>query len=380
MLSSLQVLIAECADPFLRAMLINFTYVSYSIGILVVYVLGTFLHWRYVAWCGIVLPLISIATLSAVPIESPTWLIRNGYKEQAAKVLYWLRGDPSIANRELQDIQIRYEQEQYDQQLECESIRTACARTEVLKPLILVGVFQMLLLLTGTYLIVFYAVDILSDLGTSVNSMTAAVLTALVRLSMTIVCCFAFYYMQRLSIYVPAGFGSGMTSTLLAIYLLYRYDEPKTNVDIFISFILMLIYIAMNTGFMVAPGFMIGELLPAKIRGRISGYIYAMFNISFFCLAKLFPYFKDTVKIYGVFLLFGAASFLATALIYFMVPETKGRTLGEIEDYFKQSTWLYRSATQNSATKRDQPDAAHEQKATSIKEMEKFLVSKVIEV
>lgn len=347
-------------------MLINCTYVSYSVGILIVYVLGTFLHWRYVAWCGIFLPLISIATLSALPIESPTWLIRNGYKERAARALHWLRGDPSIANRELQDIQKRYEQEQCDQQLARESIWTACTRTEVLKPLIIVVVFQMLLLLTGTYLIVFYAVDIISDLGASVNSMTAAVLTALVRLMMTIVCCFAFYYMQRRSIYVPTGLGSSLSSTLLAFYLLYRYDKPKTNVDIIIGFILILIYIAMNTGYMVAPGFMIGELLPAKIRGRISGYIYAMFNISFFCLAKLFPYIKDTVKIYGVFLLFGAASFLATGLVYFMVPETKGRSLGEIEDYFKQSGWFYRSAT---LMKREQP---------SIKETEKFLVSKVI--
>lgn len=354
-------MIAECADPFLRGILINFSYVSYSIGILIIYTLGAVFHWRYVAWCGIILPIISIIVIVLSP-ESPSWLARNGQREKAAKVLRWLRGDDAAADSELHDIVKRFEQEKYEQKLEKESVWSACKERAALKPLLIVGCFQILLITSGTYIIVFYAVDIISDLGTSVDSMTAAVLTALMRLTVTIICCFTFFFMRRRTIYVSAGLGSGLSTTLLALYLLYRSGETKTTVDLYVGCILILIYIATNTGFMVAPGFMIGELLPAKIRGRIAGYIYAMFNITFFCLAKIFPHLKHYIKIHGVFLLFGVSSFLAAGLIYFMVPETKGKSLGEIEDYFKEHGWIYRGYKSN-----------NNNKAKSIKETEKCL-------
>lgn len=325
-------------------MLINFSYVSYSIGILIVYILGAFLPWRSVAWCGLIIPLISIVNITAAP-ESPTWLVRNGYKDEAAKVLLWLRGDETVAKRELVDIDKRYENERYEQQLEKESIWTACSRLSVYKPLLIVSIFQILLILTGTYLIVFYSVEIIAGLGTSVNSTTAAVFTALMRLTITILCCFAFYFMQRRSIYVTAGLGSSISGILLAIFLLYRDGETKTVVDVYVGCSLLLIYTATNTGFMVAPGFMIGELLPAKIRGRIAGYIYAMFNISFFAIAKVFPRLQAAIGIGGVFWMFSLASLAATALIYFTVPETKGLSLCQIEDYFSQPGWTVRGNT-----------------------------------
>lgn len=325
-------------------MLINFSYVSYSIGILLVYVLGAFLPWRYVAWCGIIIPLISIVNITASP-ESPTWLVRNGYKDRAAKVLIWLRGDELVAQRELIDIVKRYEHEKYEQQLEKESIWTACSRLSVFKPLLIVSVFQILLILTGTYLIVFYSVEIIAGLGTSVNSTTAAVCTAVMRLCITILCCFAFYFMKRRSIYVTAGLGSTISGITLATYLLCRDSATRNIADVYVGCILLLIYTATNTGFMIAPGFMIGELLPAKIRGRIAGYIYAMFNISFFALAKVFPHLLAIIGIGGAFWMFSLASLFATALIYFLVPETKGKSLGEIEDYFSQSNWIVKSHT-----------------------------------
>lgn len=53
-------------------MLVGVPFVAYSSGILLVYALGSLLHWRLAAWCGLLLPICSFMAILAAP-ESPTW-------------------------------------------------------------------------------------------------------------------------------------------------------------------------------------------------------------------------------------------------------------------------------------------------------------------
>lgn len=54
---------------------------------------------------------------------------------------------------------------------------------------------------------------------------------------------------------------------------------------------------------------------------------------------------NETVGVIGIFTIFGAAAFLEGVFIYVALPETKDRTLQEIEDYFQQDNlfWITRS-------------------------------------
>ena len=79
-----QVLLAEISSPNIRGLLIGVPFVSYSMGILVVYGLGSFLDWRIVAWSGLVFPIMSFILLVFTP-ESPTWLASKGHFEKAKK-------------------------------------------------------------------------------------------------------------------------------------------------------------------------------------------------------------------------------------------------------------------------------------------------------
>jgi Sugar (and other) transporter len=63
-------------------MLVGVPFVAYSSGILLVYALGSLLHWRLAAWCGLLLPMLSFMAILAAP-ESPTWLARKGYYDKA---------------------------------------------------------------------------------------------------------------------------------------------------------------------------------------------------------------------------------------------------------------------------------------------------------
>lgn len=60
-------------------------------------------------------------------------------------------------------------------------------------------------------------------------------------------------------------------------------------------------------------------------------------------VAKVFPYVNQVLKTQGIFLLFGVASMMAALFMCMLMPETRGRTLGEIEDYFQAKNWLWQN-------------------------------------
>lgn len=84
-------LIGEISEPKLRGMFSSVPFASYSFGILLVYALGSVLHWRYVAGLSTILPSLAIGIFVFLP-ESPVWLVRNGKIQKAEKALTWLKG------------------------------------------------------------------------------------------------------------------------------------------------------------------------------------------------------------------------------------------------------------------------------------------------
>lgn len=340
-------MIAEVAEPKLRSLLIGAPYVSYSIGILIVYSLGSMYHWRIVAWSSLVLPLLAMVSLFNIP-ESPAWLVRNNQKDKALKALLTLRGDETIAKRELNDLVVLCENEK--SQTTNENIIQLCMQRIAIKPLLIVNIFNILQLFSGTFLVVFYANDIISEFGGDVDANKASVLTSVVRVACTTLFCFLLLIIRRRTILNVSGLGSGISCLALGFYLMARVNEPRTEFDIYFASICMILYIAFNTPLMVIPGVMIGELFPGKIRGRTGGWVFALFNVMLFGLTKVFPLVKTVIKTHGMFIMFGVGSLLAWIFIFFTLPETKGKQLTEIEEYFNQDNWFW--VTRNRTNKK----------------------------
>lgn len=83
--------VAEVTEPKYRGMLTASGTTCVVIGILVQFVLGTFLKWRTIALVCSVMPVFTIIALFFVP-ESPYWLLTKNRVKEARKSLAWLRG------------------------------------------------------------------------------------------------------------------------------------------------------------------------------------------------------------------------------------------------------------------------------------------------
>jgi MFS family permease len=223
---------------------------------------------------------------------------------------------------------------------------------QILKPFIIVNVFNLLQIVCGTYLVIFYAVNLISDTKNdtdTIDPFLVAVLTALSRLVFITVASFLLFWVGRRPLAMFSGLGSSAAALGVGTFIYCRYpiSEP-TDMWIVTGFILT--YVATNTvGFFVLPGIAVGELLPVKVRGCFGGYIFALFNISLFFASKVFPSMLHVIGSHGAFWMFGVFSLIGTLFLYLFFPETKGKRLEEIEDYFAESNvmWLTRKTNQS---------------------------------
>jgi hypothetical protein len=217
----------------------------------------------------------------------------------------------------------------------------------ILKPFFVAHIFNLFQIFTGTMLVVFYAVDMISEADkntTGFNSFTVAQLTAFVRLVFTLVTNSLLYYVRRRTHAIVASSVCACSAITLSCFLFVqmRSYSLSSEIRMWILAILILIFIAANTcGFLPLPTAIMSEILPAKIRGVACGYIYAANDAMQFCASKLYPSLKVTLGMHGVFLLFGINALFCCILSYLFLPETQGKSLAQIEQYFRGHNLLW---------------------------------------
>lgn len=167
---------------------------------------------------------------------------------------------------------------------------------------------------------------------------TVANASALVRFVITILACILLLRITRRALVLVSGVGTSLCTLGLAYILSTGSGSEITTPALILG------YVAFNTlGFFLLPGLMIGELLPTKVRGLCGGYIFCIFNTILFGFTKLYPVMKNNIGIAGVFGLFGASALLATLVLFLLYPETKGKSLLQIEQYYQKPNILWQT-------------------------------------
>uniref|UniRef100_A0A1A9WGT3 Major facilitator superfamily (MFS) profile domain-containing protein n=1 Tax=Glossina brevipalpis TaxID=37001 RepID=A0A1A9WGT3_9MUSC len=92
-------------------------------------------------------------------------------------------------------------------------------------------------------------------------------------------------------------------------------------------------------GIRMIPWILIGEVFPAPVRSTASGLVSGLGYIFGFLANKLFLQMLGALTLPGTFWFYSLVALVGAVILYFTLPETEGRTLGEIEAHFsKKST------------------------------------------
>uniref|UniRef100_A0A1B0G0Q1 Major facilitator superfamily (MFS) profile domain-containing protein n=1 Tax=Glossina morsitans morsitans TaxID=37546 RepID=A0A1B0G0Q1_GLOMM len=309
---------AEISTPKVRGRLILGTSISVSLGITAIYVLGYFIRtdWRLIGWICTGFQVFALLSVLPMP-ESPNWLLSKGRLQDARKSLNYFRGldkKATITHPEvLAEFNVLQKNIQLAEGQKMPSFWKSLRLPEVYKPLlILIGMFTFQQL-TGIFVIIVYAVQISVEAGVTMDPFMCAVLIGWGR--------------RRAGIISAAGMTVCMI--LLAVQSYLRFI-PFLPVIAIVSFIVL-----STLGIFTLPFFMISELFPQHVRGRASGLTVAFGLLAAFFCTKTYPGMKDAIGNEYCFVVYGVVSFAAMIFVYLVLPETRRRTLFEIEEQFR---------------------------------------------
>ncbi|KAG6424925.1 hypothetical protein SASPL_115348 [Salvia splendens] len=335
------VYIAEIAPQNLRGALGSVNQLSVTIGILLSYLLGLFVEWRFLAVLGILPCLILIPGLFFIP-ESPRWLAKMGMTDDFEASLQVLRGfdtDISVEVHEIKAANVSVLQGSL-----ASSSRRNALRFQDLKsrrywlPLMIgIGllVFQQLSGING---VIFYSNNIFESAGIS-SSNAATVGVGVIQVIATAVATWLVDKTGRRILLLVSSSGMALSLVVVAVsfYLKGSVSEDSTLFGILgiLSVVgVVCLIISFSLGMGPIPWLIMSEILPIKIKG-LAGSVATLFNWSFSWLITMTAPMLLTWSSGGTFTMYGMMCIFTVAFVAIWVPETKGKTLEEIQNSFR---------------------------------------------
>ncbi|QIN82198.1 sugar porter family MFS transporter [Rubrobacter tropicus] len=332
--------IAEIAPADRRGALVSLNQLMITIGILLSYIVGVLFTpiegWRWMFGVALIPALILGIGMFSLP-ESPRWLFEHGRMDKARQVLGRSRS-PEEVDQELQEMQDIKNQEGNQ-----ERVSYAELLAPFVRPALIIGIglaiFQQI---TGINTVIYYAPTILQGVGFSEGGAIAA--TALgvgvVNVGFTILAVRIIDRAGRRPLLLIGLVGMTISLALLGtVFASGATGDNSTVLSGVLATVCLAVYIA-SFAISLGPVFwlMISEIYPLRIRGTAMSVASIANWGSNFLVALTFPVLLAALGGATLFWIFAFLGIVAWVFIYFRVPETKNRSLEEIEASFRGTT------------------------------------------
>lgn len=275
--------------------------------------------WRWMFGAEIVPAALFFLLMFFVP-ESPRWMVKYGCSARAEKILSRI-GGPAYGKTQVAEIQNTLSRD------EIAHVRFSDLLEPKLLKIVGLGVFLAVFQQwCGINVIFNYAQEVFASAGYGVSAiMFNIVITGIVNLLFTFV---AIYTVDRLGRRVLMLIGAGGLAGIYAI-LGTGYYLQTTGVHMLILVVLAIACYSMS----LAPvtWVVISEIFPNRIRGAAMSVAVLALWIGCTALTLTFPYLKNALGAHGVFWLYGVICIAGFVVIKTKLPETKARTLEDIE-------------------------------------------------
>ena len=320
--------LAELAPGKVRGMLSSLNQLMIVSGILIAYIVDDILadsaNWRAMIAAAIVPAVILLVGMLRMP-ESPRWLLKNGRPDEARAVLHsTLQGQGVEAEfDEIREI-IRLDGEQQKGTLK--DLTAKWARPALVVALILAVGQQF----SGVNAVNTYAPIMFNNLGFgAAASLLAAVVLGIVKVLFTVGEMFVVDKWGRRPLLQVGGALMAVTLIVLGLCVTLIKD---TGVIGPITLVLLILFLAgYELGWGAVVWVMIGEVFPLRVRGIGTGTASVVLWAATFTITFVFPVMYTGLGLAGAAWIFAAVCVILVLLVTKFVPETKGRTLEQIE-------------------------------------------------
>lgn len=321
--------ISEMAPASVRGRLISVFQLGIVTGILVIYFVNAYIAgihneawnistgWRWMFGSGIIPSVIFILLLLTVP-ESPRWLASQKKHSEAMAILSQINGN-TAAQQELDSI---------NESLKDEApFSLASLKGSELKKALITGILLAVFSqFTGINAIMYYAPEIFKSTGTGRDSaFIQTIMVGVINVAFTLI---AIKYVDswgRKKLLLSGI--SGMTVCLFIVGLAF-YTQQQGYL-VLIAILGYIAFFAMSLGPLTFV--VIAEIFPTKSRATAMSIATFFLWLAVFLVSQTFPILIGSIGSAYTFWLYTLISILAFLFIRKSIPETKGKTLEEIE-------------------------------------------------
>ena len=286
---------------------------------------NTSVGWRWMLAMEAVPAALFIVLLFTVP-DSPRWLANHGREAEARDVLARIGGNQH-AERELLAIQAAMREE--------EGRFSELFTARYLKPLLIAVLLMAGSQFCGINAIIYYSTKIFESAGALKNAaFTSTVWVGLVNLLFTFV---AIAFVDRAGRRPLLLIGTAVQA--VALFLVgWMFRAQLNGLPLLLCIVAFIASFAMSIG--PVCWILCSEIFPNKVRGRAMSIATFVIWSSCYVVAQTFPMLNDSKAIGPVltFWIYGCVSLLNFIFVLLIVPETKGRTLEDIELSWRKSS------------------------------------------
>lgn len=284
--------------------------------------------WRYMLGIAAVPAIFLFFGMMKVP-ESPRWLVKKGRNEEALSVLRKIRPEEQ-AQAELKEIEIAVAKESGLKEASFKDITVPWMRRIIFLGIAISFVTQA----TGVNSIMYYGTEILRQAGFGTSAaLIGNIANGIISVLATIVGIWLLGRVGRRSMMLTGL--TGTTLTLLLIGIL-SFTVKSSEVLPYVMLILTVTFLAFMQG-AIGPVLWVSlsEIFPLRLRGFGMGISVFFLWMTNFVIGLLFPIMLDKMGLSSTFLMFAGIGCISIFLMAKFLPETKGRTLEEIEMSFR---------------------------------------------
>ncbi|PCF36527.1 sugar porter family MFS transporter [Staphylococcus delphini] len=324
------VYLSELAPTDARGSLSSLNQLMITIGILasylVNYAFAPIEGWRWMLGLAVVPSLILMIGVIFMP-ESPRWLLEKR-GEKAARDVMKLTYPASEIDHEIENMK-------KINQI-ADNTWTVLKSPWLLSTIIIGSIFALLQQLIGINAIIYYAPKIFATAG--LGESTAILSTVGIGVVNVLVTIFAISIIDKIDRKKLLVIGNiGMVASLLIMSaLIWLIGVNSAAWIIMLCLTTFIIFFGVSWGPVLWV--MLPELFPMRARGAATGIAALVLSIGSLLVAQFFPVLTDVLEVQQVFLIFAVIGIIAMIFVMIFLPETRGRSLEQIEQDLRART------------------------------------------
>ncbi|CAN1347983.1 Sugar transporter ERD6-like 15 [Linum perenne] len=293
------VYISEITPRNLRGTAVSVTQLTMICSVSLTFLVGSIINWRTMALIGAIPGLVQLVITFFIP-ESPRWLAKSGKEKEFEAVLVRLRGPNADISWEVDEIKVG-------------------------------NGLMVLQQFSGMNSYVLYTGAIFASAG--IPNTTGFLTVSAFQLVGTVFTAIAMDRYGRRPLLLVTVIGASFGSFLTALSYILQGFEGWSKVTPILALISILVYSGCMSIGNGIPWMIIAEIFPINIKGSAGTMCCLSFNLASLLVSFSFQSLLQWSPS-GTFLLYASASAVAIGFVAMLVPETRGRTLEEIQSSF----------------------------------------------